>query len=439
MRLFLKYYLVKFYSLTAVFVFILSHVAFADIYFTILTVNGTEEAREKEIRKYLPKELTLEDILDTAGLQVDYDVNEEAYFVHGKVALAAKETKTLKIRIRDLWKIEEEDVNEIKSQIDSNFELLEGTQYYDLATLKRENLHQRLDYIIDQQQKYTENVGKRIDRFRAYSGELKLIRENALSVKFWRSIPPAADETKIVKFIIELENPYDVEKTLDQKHYLPKDIKPEHIIDTKGFEIGFDAKEDTSYLNKEETLQPNEKKRYEIEVVDIWNIDQNEIINLKNRTREAYELLENSRYVQGAAFLVKNIKEQLGKIEVSQSIETDITEHISIYNSNTIRHAKATDDVQILEELVEIIREELERSKLKNVLQKIRSLKSIADIAEAIFGVKPSAKNAWKIILGIMVFVGAVTVVHFAVWGRRSKEAKITTIEGEEEQEKEEK
>jgi len=434
MRCCLHRYLLRVYSFASILVLFCANYAFGDINFTILVVNGTDEVREKTIEQFLPEELTLEDILDTQGLDVDYDVNERAYYVHGKVTLAAKDTKTIKIRIRDLWTIEEAEVDEIKHQIDSNFKLLEGTEYYEAGKFKKENLYQRLDYIVAQQERYSENIGTRIDRYRAYADELKTIRENAVSVKFWRAKSPGIDSEKLVVFIVELENPLDVEaSTSNQKHYLPKELKPEHILDTQGFEIGFDEKKGTAYLVKDEILGPKEKKRYEIRIVDIWKIDVNNIENLKNRTREAFRLLEQSRYAEGAAFLVKNIKVQLGKIEVSQNIETTINEHIGIYRANEQRFAKALSDVEILEELVEIIREELERSKLKNVLQKIRSLKGIAEIAKAIFGVKPSSKTAWKIIIGIIAFVGAYTAIHFIIWGRRLKEKKLKDVEEEEE------
>src|SRR5690349_19477352 len=77
----------------------------AELNINILAVNGTNQPRDKEIHYSLPKELSAEDILDTAGLKSDYDVNAGAYVVSGTVSLGPKETKTFKVRIRDVWKV----------------------------------------------------------------------------------------------------------------------------------------------------------------------------------------------------------------------------------------------------------------------------------------------------------------------------------------------
>src|SRR5437879_658475 len=95
-----------------------SRVSFADLYMSIFAVNGTDAPKEKEIKQFLPKELKAEDILDSEDLKVDYDVNEGAYYVHGKISLGPKESRTLKIRIRDVWRFNEENIADIKKQID---------------------------------------------------------------------------------------------------------------------------------------------------------------------------------------------------------------------------------------------------------------------------------------------------------------------------------
>ena len=53
---------------------IFSCVAYAaDLNISVLAVNGTEVQKNKKISFTLPKELTEDDILDTAGLELDYE------------------------------------------------------------------------------------------------------------------------------------------------------------------------------------------------------------------------------------------------------------------------------------------------------------------------------------------------------------------------------
>ena len=123
---------------------------------------------------------------------------------------------------------------------------------------------------------------------------------------------------------------------------------------------------------------------------------------------------------------LQKIESELDQIEKSQAQEKNIKEHISSFRVNEERYNLALKDVQTMEELLEAVRENLERSLLKNVLQKVKGLKSVSQIAEALFGIKPSINNTWKIITGIVIFVGLLTAVHFFIWGRRSKDIKTT-------------
>jgi len=415
----------------------------ADLNVAVLAVNGTETQKEKEINHTLPKELTADDIVDTAGLELDYDIDKGAYFVHGKVSLGAKETKTFKVRIRDIWQVDEEDVEKIKKEIDSSLERIQNTDYYETGKIKKESLLQRLDYVVNEQKRFADNIERRIDKFRTYAKEIDKIRGHAFSVAYWRSKPPSAENGNTVRFIIEVENSSkDSPKKIDAKHYLPSEVKPEHLVETQGFTVRYDVVTGTSYLIKEEELQPEEAKRYEIEIIDIWNIAQQEIDSLKDRARAAYKLLEPTKYVESAGYLVANIKKNLENVEVSQTKKRPVAKHISAFRVNTKRFESAEKDVEALEELLSAVRENLERSQLKNVLHKIRSLRTIADIAASIFK-KPAVNTAWKIIASVVIFVGIITIIHFTLWGRRSKATKVeqeesTVEQTEEETEKEE-
>jgi hypothetical protein len=178
------------------------------------------------------------------------------------------------------------------------------------------------------------------------------------------------------------------------------------------------------YLSREEILKPQEKKRYQIGIIDVWSIPQEKIEDLKDRTREAYKLLEKTEYANTADYLVKNIKENLTKIEDSQAVKKPIKEHISAFRFNEKYYESAEKDVKALEDLVRAVREHLERSPLKNVLQKITLLNTLAAIAAAIFGEKPLITSFWKIIMGIIAFVAFLTIIHFTVWAKRSKGVK---------------
>ena len=404
---------------------------YSDVTINILAVNGTEETKEKNIRFVLPPDLSAEDIIDPAGLKTDYDIAEGAYFVHGEVILEPKETKTYKVIVKDIWKIEEKIVADIEEQIEINYDRLKDTEYYDAGLRKKESLHKRLNSILAQQERYANDVKKRIDSYKVYEGELNGIRKEAISVAYWRS--DLADEnTDTVRFIVEAQNKSDTEVTKQEhEHFLPASVKPEHVVEAEGFEVHYDAVKAQTYIVKEDEFQPSEKKRFNIEIIDVWNIKQIEIENLRERTRKTYKLLEKSKYLDSAEYLVRAIKYNLGAIEVSQSKDKEINEHISDFKENARLYDLAKSDVDSLESLLTAVLEDLERSKLKNVLMHLKSLADIANLAKNLFK-KPTYDTFWQIITGVILFVAILTIYHFSVWAKRSKDKRMEEEEDEE-------
>ncbi len=400
---------------------LIGRAAWGDINLNVLAVNGTKERREKEIRFDLPPDVTAQDVLETDGLNLDYDVTKGVYFVSGKVSLDPKETKTYKVRIRDIWRIDEEKVRQIKEQIDRQVEVLKGTKYYSNALKKKEFVLGRIDSIEQQQKEVANNIEKRISYFRSYADELDQIRQQAFSVEYWRQSLPSVESGQTIQFVIELSNPSQKEVLkVSRKYYLPREVKPEHVVDNQGFDIRYDPVKQQPYLFKEEELSPGEKKRYSVRILDIWKIPSEKIQALKDRARKAYKLLKPTRYEATARDLAVNIKNALKQIEVSQARELPINEHISAFRLNEKRFKRAKRDVETMEDLLAVVREDLERSKLKNVLRKVKSLRSVADIADA-FLKKFSMNTVWMIIFIILGFVGGFTIIHFIFWGKQSR------------------
>lgn len=409
---------------------------YSDVTINILAVNGTEETKDKKIRFVLPPAVAVEDIVDSAGLKVDYDIADGAYFVYGDVTLKPKESKTYKVVVRDIWKIPEETVADVEAQIDKNYESLKDTEYYDSGLRKKESLHKRLNGVLAQQARYDNDVKRRIESFRVYEKELNDIRKEALSVTYWRS-DLATDTTNTVRFVVEAQNKSDTDVTKQEhKHFLPANVRPEHVLEAEGFEVHYDAVKGQTYIVREDEFQPSEKKRFNIEILDIWNIKKINIENLRERTRKTYKLLEKSKYIDSAQYLVKAIKNNLETIELSQSKDKDINQHISDYKENTKLYDLSKSDVESLEDLLTAIREELERSKLKNVLMQLKSLTNLAELAKSLFK-KPTYDTSWHIITGVVIVVALITIIHFSLWAKRSRDKRKDEEEEDEEEEKE--
>ena len=63
---------------------------------------------------------------------------------------------------------------------------------------------------------------------------------------------------------------------------------------------------------------------------------------------------------------------------------------------------------------------ELEKGKVKNVLQRLKALRGLRALSEMLFKKSISVTMTWKIIFGTIVFVALFTTMHFVIWARRS-------------------
>jgi len=398
---------------------------YADIYINVVAVNGAQEPKTSTIHFDLPGELTAEDILDTNGLQLDYSVDDANYFVYGDVTLKPKESKTFRIHVKDKWSITSDQVDELKKQIDNGYDTLGKPHDPDKALILKDRLYKKIDYIVNLQANDADSIDKRIDAYRAYAKEMKRIQDDALNVDYWRSDPGNDQQPKLIHLNIQVSNPTKVLKHYKHKDYLPAEVKPEDVVEAEDFEVRYDQVKQLSFLFKEEDLTPGQSKKYTIGILDIWTIQQKNIDYLRARAKYASDFLKDSKFEESAKFLMDRITTDLQTIETSQSVEKPILEHISAYRANKDIYDSAEKDVETLEKLLSVFREDLEKSKVENVLQKIQSLKNVSDVSKVMFSKKFESTTAWSFIGWVLLFVALITLINFVVWLIRSKDKKI--------------
>jgi len=413
-------------STAAVFLFLgTASAGFADIYINVVAVNGSDAPKNYPIKFSLPGELTAEDILDTNGLQLDYSVDDADYFVSSDVPLKPKESKTFRIHVKDKWMITPDQVTDLKKQIDEGYARLGKTHDAAKAAVLKDRLVTKIDYLVNLQSTNVDSIDKRIDNYRTYSKELKRIQNDALSVEYWRSDPGEVKQSKIIHLAIEVENPTKVMKHFKHKDYLPQEVKPEDVVEDEGFEVRYDQVKQLPFLFKEEDLPAGDKKKYSVGILDIWTIDQKDIDYLRSRAKYAFDFLKDSKFEDSTKFLMERIKANLSAVEASQAVQRPILEHISAYRSNKGTYNDAQRDVETLEKLLSVFREDLEKSKVENVLQKIQSLKNVSDVSKVMFSKKFESSTAWSFIGWVLLFVGVLTLINFVVWLLRSKDKEI--------------
>ena len=399
--------------------------AFADIYINVVAVNGADSPKTSSLKFDLPGELSAEDILDTNGLSVDYNVDDANYFVYGDVDLKAKESKTFRIHVKDKWTVTPDQVTGLQKQIEEGYEKLGKAHDPLKADILKDRLEKKIDYIVNLQTTSSDSIDKRIDAYRQYAKELKRIQNDALNVSYWRSDPGQNETPKLIHLTIEVQNTTKVMKPFKHKDYLPQEVKPEDVVEAEDFEVRYDPVKQLSFLFKEEDLAPGEKKKYSIGIIDIWTVDQKDLDYLRARTKNVSDYLKGSNFEESVKFLADRINGNLDEIEASQAVQRPVMEHISAFRGNKIKYNDAERDVEILEKLLAAFREDLEKSKVENILRKIKSLKSVADVSKVMFSKKFESSTAWSYIQWILIFVGGLTFINFIVWLLRAKDKTI--------------
>lgn len=400
---------------------------YAQVSINLVAVNAASEAKKIPVKFYLPKEVSPQDIIDIGVFELDYDVDKGSHFISAQVDFQAKESKTFKIVVRDIWRISQEEMALLKQQLEESLNLLKKSPNYEAAKRKKEEIDQQLDWILAQQVNYSNNIERRIEQYRAYYLQLEKIRKDVFSLDYLEreGIAEGEDVEKTIKYVIEVKNPSaDKEKKLVHKHFLPREIREEHIKEAQGFEIRFDEKNEKPYLRKEENFLPSEVKRYTVLFKDVWWLRLSKIDNIQKRAEIAMKELKESLYSQSAQYLFEKINKELDAIRISQSVEQTIKKHIGTYRDNVKRFDDSLEDTIRLEQMLAIVRakklEELESGKVKNILQKLQALRGLAALSDAIFRKKLSVTMTWRMIIGTIIFIGVFTAFHFFLWAKRS-------------------
>ncbi|MFP4473040.1 MAG: hypothetical protein ACLFPX_04110 [Candidatus Omnitrophota bacterium] len=408
-----------------------SVVSAQELTINMVAVNASETSEKTlDINQPLPKELEPSDIVDSGALDVDYDVDNSRLYAHGQVEFEPKESKTFKIRVRDVWRINPQEIELLKQQLEKNLELMQGEENYDSAVFVADRMQESLDYILQRQNDFQGNIARRIEEYRANLKELEDIRDNVYSMDYLpyqaKSLEEEMRAEKTVKFIVEVKNPSEDEpKTVQHKHYLPEEVRADDIVDSKGFEVRFDEARGQAYLSKEEEFEPGETKRYEIMIRDIWRFPEIKVQDLMDRAQIAQLELEGTDYAESAQFLMDEINQRVSLIRDSQTQTLTTKEQIGMYRINKKRFEEAWEDFKRIEEMIAIVRakklQELEEKKVKNVLERLKALRGLQQLSEALFKKRISQNLTWKIIMATMAFVALFTTYHFVVWSRRSK------------------
>jgi hypothetical protein len=389
----------------------------------IVVVNPSDEKTQEVAVNYeLPPGLQRGDIIETGSLKVEYDVTSAVFYVAGTIELNPKETKTVKVVIRDIWKIPNERISHISEMIDGKAKVLEGEVDPQALELAVDDLRSRLEDIKKYQEDNAGDVQKRMEMYTSNLDKMRRIERDIFSIE--SLLDPeggaASDSDENVVLNIEASNTSDEDKILPVRYDLPREVIPQHIDDTGKMEIRHDPAKDIFYMFFEGEFTPLETKRFQIRIKNVWKISENEINGYINEAEEVHAKFAGLPEERTADILLASIKRKAETIITSQQSSRSIKDRIAIFRENQKILRELKDDLEKLKSMTipEIDQEKLE---LSSVLRSEKIFETLKELSDRLFKEKITAATVWRIVLLVVIFAMILTAVFYAIWTIRVK------------------
>ena len=217
-----------------------------------------------------------------------------------------------------------------------------------------------------------------------------------------------------VKIRVVAVNPSDEKiQKFRVKTYLPQEVTPKDIIRQGGLNLKYDTDRSMYYLFKDNVeLSPKETRVFEIEVNDIWFIEDVRLDSLGKQADITLERLKETQHYELFKPVAEDIHKFLDKIATTQNDETvSRGQRIGNYRTSLRTIAKIKEDLERMERL------------MAKAVSAAGGQPPVPDILEKsqIKAKSPSKTTTWMIIFIIMVFIGLLVAVFFFTWQRHSR------------------
>jgi hypothetical protein len=389
----------------------------ANVGVNIVVVNPSENRTQTMTINYeLPPGLRRSDILETGVLQAEYDVSRALFYVTGEIVLNPKETRTVKVIIRDIWKIPPEKFDNILSMLEGKIKSLQGSADPETLELASHELLSRLESVRKYQQENVGDVQKRMEIYTSNTDKLRRIEDDIFSLERMLSgeaEPGEKDETVVLT--IYANNPRDERRTLPVRFDLPREVIPQHIEELGGMEIRHDAAKDIFYLSSASIFAPNETKVFQVKIKNIWKISESEINGYVEEALEVYSKFAGLPAEPTATILLESIKKNASTIIETQKAAESVRDRVSVFRANQKLLRDIKDDLEKMKSLTipEIDKEKLE---LRSVLRSDRIFEVMRELSDRLFREKLTATTVWRIVMLIVSFAIILTAVFYSIW-----------------------
>jgi hypothetical protein len=133
----------------------------------ILVVNPSQtETQTIPVKVFLPKEVTLENILDLEDLELTYDPGKGMYYAHKEVELGPGQSITKMVRMEDIWLYPEEQLKTYVNQAKEISNELGKTPFAEEGAAFLFAIESKVQEILEAQKKTASDAGAHIQAYR---------------------------------------------------------------------------------------------------------------------------------------------------------------------------------------------------------------------------------------------------------------------------------
>jgi len=126
-----------------------------------------------------------------------------------------------------------------------------------------------------------------------------MIKYKILFISLFAFLWVAADAYANIVVRAIIVNPSTaIKRSVPFKTYLPKEIRPENIVDKGDLELAFDPAEGAYYVFKTYELDPKETVSVEVEMQDVWRIPQEELNRVRAEAQRALKAIIYAKFFQ---------------------------------------------------------------------------------------------------------------------------------------------
>lgn len=388
-----------------------------------VTNDLSEKAEKKRVKYYLPAEVDRKDVLDAGGLQIGYDEKISAIYLYGEENLDPGQSKDYKVVLADVWNISKEEIAFLKTQIGSRLEYLKGTTDLPAATSFAAFLNQRLDEIdhwVDESASITD-ISERIDKSRIYADEIRTIKDRVLvmsdfvkEAKLFEE-KPSEGKSATIQMRISTKNPTTEEqKNKEVRHYLPRGVRAEHVLEAEGLTVKYDPGKALYYLEGRFDLGPKEEKQSVAVIKNVWHFPEIRLDRILVDAGDLNNRLMKTQYADTGKVLFSEIERLIQDIKKIQAETETPLDIIANYSLNLKRYNAASDGISRLRQLVE----EVEHKVPQTVPYNIKPA-------------TPDVSTTWKLIfimMGFLTFLGGVFYLLWWIQAKKRIDRKIDIV-----------